>query len=80
MIGRPVRPPLGEDDVSPGCGDGDAVPAGVAFRCQVCDAEWEEDDGDDASDPQEMCGQCGEYHPVGVLDGELCPGCVDESE
>lgn len=41
------RPKLGPDDTCPGCGDGDKVPAGQAFHCKVCDAEWEEDDDAD---------------------------------
>lgn len=28
------------DDICPGCGDGDKVPAKGYWRCPVCDAEW----------------------------------------
>ena len=31
-------------------------------------------------DPHLPCDQCGNEHPEGVLDGGLCPSCVDEEE
>lgn len=41
---------LASDEPCPGCGDGDKVPLGH-FHCQVCDAEWEDDQDDDDSYP-----------------------------
>lgn len=37
------------------------------------------DDQDDVTDPHADCVHCGESHPVGVLDEDLCPACVDEA-
>lgn len=33
----------------------------------------------DADDPHADCVHCGDSHPVGVLDHDLCPACVDEA-
>lgn len=38
-----------------------------------------EQEADDADDPHADCVHCGDSHPVGVLDHDLCPACVDEA-
>lgn len=38
------------------------------------DEDLEEDDEDD---PHAPCDNCGDEHPENVLDGGLCPPCVD---
>jgi len=40
--------PEDDEDLCPNCGDGDAVPDQGYWRCPVCDAEWNQDDEDDA--------------------------------
>lgn len=32
------------------------------------------------NDPHLPCAMCGDEHPVGVLEGDLCPPCVDEED
>jgi hypothetical protein len=39
-----------EDEPCEYCGDGDPVPARGHWRCPVCDAEWNTEDGEDAED------------------------------
>lgn len=39
---------------------------------------WNSQYDDDDGDEHRPCASCGEEHPVGVLDDELCPACVDD--
>lgn len=42
-------------------------------------AQADAGDEDDADDPHADCVHCGDSHPVGALDHDLCPACVDEA-
>lgn len=67
---------------------GDEVTAeGVAIQLPDVLAAWEihfetdeaNEETDDAEDPHADCVHCGDSHPIGVLDHDLCPACVDEA-
>lgn len=34
----------------------------------------------DDDDPHADCDKCGDEHPVNVLEGGLCPCCVDDDD
>lgn len=51
----------------------------VLARALIGEADAAREAADDADDPHADCVHCGDSHPVGVLDDDLCPACVDEA-
>ncbi|WP_338577768.1 hypothetical protein V8J38_02615 [Brevundimonas olei] len=73
-------PPEQLDDLA----DARTTPGDSAEKLEAIEREVDEANAatskvEDGSDPHASCVHCGEEHPVGVLDHDLCPACVDEA-